>query len=96
MKNDNINAKMMIENNEYVVKEGSIISQELYSHVDIIQKNRDKFKNYLDNAQRIVIKDIHFSSPSVAAEFVRGGSSNGKYYWQTANNKKLGDYIIYN
>lgn len=95
MKNDSIDAKMMVENSKYVVKEGSIISPELYSHIDIIRKHRDKFKDHLDNTQRTVVKDIHFSSPSVAAEFVRGGSSNGKYYWQTANNKKLGDYIVY-
>lgn len=48
-------------------------------------------KKYVDNG--IVIKDIEFSSPSTAAQFLIDQSINGKNFWRDENRKKLKDLI---
>ncbi len=96
LKNGLANAKMEIHNNKYIVIEGSQIDPELYSHEDAIRKKRDELKEYLDEKGETVIKNISFDSPSMAAEFVRGGSSNGKFYWRTEDDRPLNDFIVYN
>ncbi len=95
MKTGLADAKMEIRNDKYVVLEGSKIDPKLYSSADIIGEKRNKHKDFLDENGTTVIKDIIFTSPSFAASFVRGGASNGKYYWRTKDDRPLNDYIIY-
>lgn len=88
-------AKMMVRNGEYVVLEGSKIDPNLYSDAERINAKRNECAEYLDAGKTTVIKDIPFNSPSYAAEFVRGGASNGKYYWRTEDDHPLNDFIVY-
>ena len=95
MKNGVVDAIMKVQNGKYVVLEGSKIDPKYYSHEKLIRKKRDEYKECLDENKETVIKNISFDSPSMAAEFVRGGASNGKYYWRTSDNKALNDFIEY-
>lgn len=95
MKNGIIDATMEIQNDKYVVLEGSKIDPNYYSHEDLIKRKRIEYKDCVDELGETIIKNIPFNSPSMAAEFVRGGASNGKYYWRTRNNKALNDFIKY-
>jgi hypothetical protein len=51
------------------------------------EEQRNKIKDNITTA------DIEFYSPSAAGCFVGGGAVNGKYYWRTKNDKKLGEFI---
>jgi len=51
-------------------------------------KLRDKYKSFISEDYKI-LKDILFSSPSAAAVFVLGRSSNGYKEWKTIDGKTL-------
>lgn len=95
MNNGLANATMIIQNGKYVVTEGSKIDPNYYTHESIIKNKREQCKDFISNDGQTIIKNISFDSPSMAAEFVRGGSSNGKYYWRTAEDRPLNDFIVY-
>ena len=86
---------MEIRNGKYTVLEGSKIDPNYYSNEELIRKKRIEYKDYLDNEKETVIKNIEFDSPSMAADFVRGGASNGKYYWRTDKDEALNNFIKY-
>lgn len=67
--------------------------REDWGHIDSIQAKRTKKKSSLDGTT--LTEDIEFFSPSLAASFVRGGASNGKYYWRSKDNKPLNNFIVY-
>lgn len=95
-KNDVVDARMEVANgNRYILKEGSTIDPSLYSNIDPIKAKRKEYKDKLSEDGKVVLEDIEFTSPSTAADFVRGGSCNGKYYWRSSDNKPLNDFIIY-
>lgn len=95
MKTGLTNAKMLVQDGKYIVLEGSKIDPNYYSHEESIRKKRNELKDSLSRDGEIVVENILFDSPSMAAEFVRGGSSNGKYYWRTEDDRPLNDFIIY-
>ena len=95
MKTGLADAKMEIRDNKYVVLEGSKIDPNLYSDGDFIKEKRKERKEYLDKDGVTIIQDIVFNSPSFSASFVRGGASNGKYYWRTEDDRPLDDFIVY-
>ena len=95
MKNGLVDAKMMLQNGKYVVMEGSRIDPNLYSNIDSIRAMRNKHRECIDETGNVIIKDVVLDSPSGAADFVRGGASNGKMYWRTEDDRPLNDYIIY-
>ena len=41
----------------------------------------------------IVQKDIVFNSPSTAAQFVNGRSTNGNIAWKDEEGKKIGEFV---
>lgn len=41
----------------------------------------------------IVLKDCEFKSPSTAAQFVNGHSTNGYNYWRIDENTRLSDWL---
>ena len=91
---DTTDARMkVVDGNKYIVLAGSKIDLKIYSSENTIKKLREENSDKLDGD--IVISDIEFSSPSTAGQFVGGGAVNGKYYWRTKENKKLGDFIEY-
>ena len=95
MKNGLVNAKMIVRNNKFIVEEGSKIDPNYYSNVETIKAKRQEYKDCIDESGDTLIKDVELDSPSTAAGFVRGGASNGKYYWRTADDKPLNDFIVY-
>ena len=91
---DTTDARMKIINgNRYIVLAGSKIDLNIYSNGSTVRKLREENADKLDDGTTIA--DIEFSSPSTAGQFVGGGAVNGKYYWRTKDNKKLGDFIEY-
>ena len=95
-KNDVVDARMkVVGGKKYIVLEGSKIDPNLYSSAGLIEAKRLEKSNFLSDDGVMVIKDIEFSSPSLAASFVRGGASNGKYYWRSGDNRPLNDFIVY-
>ena len=97
---DSVDATMIVKDGKlhdkkrYVVKQGSRIDSNIYSNDDGVKRLRDKNVVFLKGD--ITTKDIEFSSPSSAGEFVCGGSCNGKYYWRTKEGRPLNDFIKYN
>nr|WP_302593519.1 DUF4357 domain-containing protein [uncultured Acetatifactor sp.] len=58
-----------------------------------------KFANkYRHNSEYVdsygnILKDCEFNSPSIAAQFVNGNSTNGYRVWKVASGKNLGQYL---
>lgn len=79
------------ESGEIVVSKGSILSLALsesktFRGRKAVEKMRE---GVLDGA--ILKKDIKFKSPSTAANFITGGSSNGMRLWKTKEGISIGD-----
>ncbi len=92
---DSTDARMKVLNgNHYIVLSGSRIDSKIYSNYDSVKKLRDNYNKYIVNG--VTTKDLEFTSPSTAGEFVGGGACNGKYYWRTEDGKALNDFIKYN
>ena len=91
---DTTDAKMkIVDGDRYIVLAGSKIDLKIYSSENTVRKLREENDDKLDDDTTIA--DIEFTSPSTAGQFVGGGAVNGKYYWRTKDNKKLGDFIEY-
>jgi hypothetical protein len=91
---DTTDARMkIVDGSRFIVLAGSRIDLNLYSSKSSVKKLREENADKLDD--NITTADIEFSSPSSAGQFVGGGAVNGKYYWRTKDNKKLGDFIEY-
>lgn len=76
---------------ELTVLKGSVLSMELS------QSRTFRGRKSIEKAQNGVLKgnvltqNVMFKSPSTAANFVTGGSSNGKRLWKTENGIAIGD-----
>ncbi len=74
---------------EFIVKKGSRVSQIVSSYekfkgaVSVNKMRETNTKDY------IVTKDTKFKSPSTAANFVTGSSTNGMVAWKDENGKSL-------
>ena len=73
---------------------GGKISADFAKH---IQGGR-KAKSFRDNpeyvdSERNIIKDCVFTSPSTAAQFVTGRSTNGYEAWKVEKKKSLGKFL---
>jgi len=91
---DTTDARMkIVDGNRYIVLAGSKIDLNIYSQESTVRKLREENADKLDDG--ITSAEIEFKSPSTAGQFVGGGAVNGKYYWRTKDNKKLGDFIEY-
>jgi hypothetical protein len=69
----------------FVVKKGSRIADKLTkSCPDFSIKKREQFQGKID-ANYILLEDILFNTPSGAASFVCGASTNGNVEWKTSD-----------
>lgn len=86
------NAKGQYIDGKVIVLKGSTINREfkIYRHGRRVEKIRND-KNYVDGVT--VIKDIEFSTPSAAAQFVLGYSVNGKEAWKYEKGISLGKKV---
>lgn len=79
-------ATAIYSNGKITVLKGSIISKE-YSPKLKFAKMVSELRNINSpdsavNEEGIVTRDVTFSSPSTAAQFVSGNSTNGLLYWK--------------
>ena len=76
-----------------IVKAGGTISDDFANHI----KGGKQAKEYRDNPEyvqgRKIVKDCVFYSPSTAAQFVTGRSTNGYEAWKVEPKKSLGAYL---
>ncbi len=86
------------ETREFVVYKDSVcntkVSQKDSPTVQNIAKRRKELEHRgiigkSSDGSLVFLKDHHFSSPSAAAQIVRGGSSNGWEYWKTREGEPL-------
>lgn len=88
------NAKGCYEGECTIVFAGSKVRASLAKSV----KGGYVVRNYLNDRQYVsengvVLQDCVFSSPSLAAMFVTGCTSNGYRVWKTEDGKNLGVYL---
>ena len=83
----------VVGGNRFIVLEGSVIDPEYHPGAGNGERLRERYSDFIKN--NTTLKDLEFSSPSSAGEFVAGGSINGKFYWRTKDDKKLEDFIVY-
>ncbi|MCR5731052.1 MAG: DUF4357 domain-containing protein [Ruminococcus sp.] len=87
------NAIGRYEDGKVTVLKGSIISEHLSKNF-VCQKKVELLRNdkeYVDKNRR-VLKNITFSSPSTAAQFVKGYSTNGWKCWKDEKGVALEKY----
>ena len=79
--------------NGFVVLKGSQAVLEHRRSATYTKTRRDNLLKYgilvKEKDHYVFSKNVEFSSPSMAASVVRGGSSNGLTSWKTANGKSL-------
>ena len=83
------NAKGQVINEGFVIFAGSKVRLEISKKCrEYVKSMREKYASELD-AEGILLRDILFSSPSGAASFLVGQSTNGLTTWKTADGKTL-------
>ena len=78
----------------FIVKAGGYVSDDFAKHIqggNTVKKYRDD-RNYVSEDYKI-LKDCVFKSPSTAAMFVTGSSTNGYVAWKTNQGIGLGDFL---
>ena len=87
--NQIVKAQMVVENRKFILKKGSNIAPyKEYKTPSWISVRKDM---RLDN-DRILLKDVECSSPSMAAALVVGQSANGWTSWKNTNNQLINIY----
>lgn len=87
--NQIVKAQMVVENGKFILKKGSNIAPyKEYKTPSWISARKDM---RLDN-DRILLKDVECSSPSMAAALVVGQSANGWTSWKNTNNQLINIY----
>ncbi len=94
LRNTDAHAEAIYEGETITVLPGGKISEDFAAH---IQGGR-KAKSYRNNSEyvdsdRNIIKKCVFTSPSTAAQFVTGRSTNGYVSWKVEKKKNLGTYL---
>ncbi len=79
-----------IEDNTLLVKKGAIVSDKIaqFRAASKIARERD-----VKTVNGILQEDTIFSSPSTAANFITGASTNGLAAWKTADGKSLKTFL---
>lgn len=87
-------AEAIYDGNTVTVLPGGTISKDFAEHIQGGKKARSFRDNpeYVDKNRRI-IKECIFTSPSTAAQFVTGRSTNGYVAWKVDDKESLGKYL---
>lgn len=93
-RNGSCYAEGIFDNGILIVKKGGKINPDFASHI----RGGTSAKKYRENPEYVdgegnILKDCEFSSPSTAAQFVTGRSTNGYEAWKVEAKKNLGDYL---
>lgn len=89
-----VKAEAFYEGKTITVLPGGKISSDFAAHIQGGKKAK-AYRNspeYVD-ADRNIIKECVFTSPSTAAQFVTGRSTNGYEVWKVEGKKNLGTYL---
>lgn len=78
----------------FVVKKGGKVSENFADHI----RGGDTAKSYRNNSKYVnedgtILADCEFKSPSTAAQFVTGRSTNGYEAWKVDERKTLGAFL---
>ena len=89
-----VQAEAIYEGETITVLPGGTISNDFAKHI----RGGKKAKAYRENTEyvdtnRKILKECIFSSPSTAAQFVTGRSTNGYESWKVEERKSLGKYL---
>jgi len=90
----NVSAEAIYYGDKITVLAGGRINLDFANHIrggKTAKKYRDD-SNCVDKTGKI-IKDCEFTSPSTAAQFVLGSSTNGYEAWKVEPKKSLGTYL---
>lgn len=87
-------ADALYKGEQIVVLAGSKVKTTLAKSV----RGGNFVRQYLDDRTFVspdgdVLRDCAFNSPSIAAMFVTGNTSNGYRVWKTNDGKTLGDFL---
>ena len=86
-------AEYQCDSSELIVLKGSKISSTVAGGKFRSSRSVEKQRNEDSVRDNLVVKDIHFKSPSSAANFVNGSSTNGLIAWKTEDGKTLKTYL---
>jgi hypothetical protein len=89
----NFHAKMYRSSEGYVVCKGSVINELKKSIPAWAEKKREEMKKEGSLVENKVMRDIVFTSPSGASDFVSAYSTSGKQKWKTISGKSLGKVL---
>lgn len=89
-----VHAEAVYEGDTITVLPGGTISQDFADHIRGGRKAKSfrEDPEYVDKKGKI-LKECVFTSPSTAAQFVTGRSTNGYEAWKVEDKKSLGDYL---
>lgn len=87
-------AEAVYEGEIITVQPGGKISKDFANHI----KGGRKARSYRDNPEYVdekgnILRKCIFKSPSTAAQFVTGNSTNGYEAWKVEEKKSLGKYL---
>ena len=87
-------AEALYKGDQIIVQKGSRVKTTLAKSV----RGGNFVRQYLDDHSFVsqegeVLKECLFNSPSIAAMFVTGNTSNGYRVWKTVDGKTLGDFL---
>lgn len=93
-RNGSCYADGVFDGSVFTVKKGGKINLDFAKHI----RGGKSAKSYRDNPDFVdsdgnILKDCDFSSPSTAAQFVTGRSTNGYEAWKVDAKKNLGDFL---
>lgn len=82
-----------VKNNHLIVKKGTKVSTDIsvsktFKSSETIKAQREKYV-----CDGVVMEDVEFSSPSTAANFVTGRSTNGKLAWRDEENRSISKIV---
>lgn len=77
-----------------IVLKGSKINKNMKYPRMSFEARRAREDSSIVDDDGIVTRDIEFSSPSTAAQFVTGRSVNGYISWRTNNDMSLKEYLM--
>lgn len=94
IKKDDFFANGLYVDGKVIVLQGSTINPSFANYIKGIndaKRHRDDKESVNQNCE--VLKDIEFSSPSTAAQFVMGQSRDGYDAWKVEDGRSLGHFL---
>lgn len=92
-KNINSSGEYNPDTNEMIVLKNSIVSEDV-NHCPTFRgaKSVEKYRNEFTSNNKVK-EDVYFKSPSTAANFVTGRSTNGFDAWKDKFGKSLKEFV---